>query len=694
MRLDPALAFWIDFVQAQGALVEADGDRAVALLPAALQEQLELGEEVILTSDPEIAREDEALLLMPGHPAMERAVGGAIDAGDVGHVLVGWPPNFKLPSGTALVDLARERIQVDHGRFDYEGEPLSVHLPVLRLGVLVTYMFQHPFQEAEEALVHADSGQPVSQRLHERLIHLEFEPDNNLAAPSVVPDLERALAGAHELVQARAEERGRALARQVRQALRDEHAAADAYYDAVLASIERRRTQAPAERQTMYDARAEATRNERARRRLEIEDKYRPRAELRPFRLQLILLPGLVLPIAVRRGSRRYGFHLRWNVLAGDFLSPECPACGTYAPLVAGRDGLGCETCLPRSAEPAPLRTVQPRRRIAPPPAQALRQTAQPPARATTISQPEVRPVPDAPPAPILRPEPAAAGAGDGEQLLLLPQAIPPPPEKPRPAEPVRPVDRNLEVETEQWQRLVRDINRIDAAGDELADAFWERVFEKRPWRRVASDSPLSVLYQLYGPTGPLHAIGMPVGVLPDSYTSWTSPHQPDSNQITAGELRVGRDTYSYRLHWRQVGGKAVVSEVEPGYQALTGDLEPDGGPMFRPPRPRGALGALESTLWETDLPLFGLPLVVRCFAFWWHIRDLSLLRRHAPAVLAAALMSVVGLESGRHLRHGDGHRRLRRAGLAEVHGAHQKALDRAARELNAVLRARPVRFG
>ncbi len=59
-----------------------------------------------------------------------------------------------------------------------------------------------------------------------------------------------------------------------------------------------------------------------------------------------------------------------------------------------------------------------------------------------------------------------------------------------------------------------------------------------------------------------------------------------------------------------------------------------------------------------------------------------------------AALMSVVGLERGRHPRHGDGHRRLRRAGLAEVHGADQKALDRAARELNAVLRARPVRFG
>ena len=694
MRLDPALAFWIDFVEAQGALVEAGADRAVALLPAALQEHLELGEEAILTSDPETAREDEALLLMPGHPALERAVGGAIDAGDVGHVVVSWPPNLKLPNGTALVDLARERIRVDHGRLDYEGEPLSVHLPVLRLGVLVTYMFQHPFQEAEEVFVHADSGQTVSQRLHERLIHLDSEPDNNLAAPSVAPDLERALAGGHELVQARAEERGRALARQVRQALKDEHAAADAYYEAVLASIERRRAQAPAERQTMYDARAEATRNERARRRLEIEDKYRPRAELRPFRLQLILLPGLVLPIAVRRGSRRYSFHLRWNVLAGDFLSPECPACGTYAPLVAGRDALGCETCLPRSAEPAPLRTVPPRRWIAPPPAPTPWQTAQPPALATTMSQPEERPVPDAPPAPIVRPEPDAAAATDVEQLLLLPQAIPTSPKKRRPAEPVRPVDQSLDVETEQWQRIVRDLNRIDAAGDELADAFWDRVFEKRPWRRVASDSPLSVLYQLYGPTGPLHAIGMPVGVLPDTYTSWTSPHQPDPNQITAGELRVGRDAYPYRLHWRQVGGKAVVSEVEPGYQALTGDLEPDVGALFRPPRPRGALGALESTLWETDLPHFGLPLVVRCFAFWWHIREPSLLQRHPPPVLAAALMSVVGWESGRHLRHGDGHKRLRRTGLAEVHGVEQKALDRAARELNELLRARPVRFG
>jgi len=115
VTLDPALAFWIDYAQTEGALVERGGDRVVALLPAALQQRLDLGEEVILTSDPEVAREDDALLLLPGHPALERAVSGAIEAGDVGHALVSWPLNFKLPSGTALVALARECIPVDHG---------------------------------------------------------------------------------------------------------------------------------------------------------------------------------------------------------------------------------------------------------------------------------------------------------------------------------------------------------------------------------------------------------------------------------------------------------------------------------------------------------------------------------------------------------------------------------------------------
>ena len=684
MTLDPAIAFWIDYAQTEGALVETGGDRVVALLPAALQRRLDLGEEVILTSNPEVAREDDALLLLPGHPALERAVSGAIEAGDVGHVMVSWPPKLKLPRGTALVALARERVPVDHGRIDFEGEPRSVHLPVLRLGVLVTYMFHHPFQEAEEVFVHADSGQPVSRRLHDRLIDLGCEPDGSIAAPCVAPDLERALAGAHDLVQARTEERGQALARQVRQALNDEHAAAEAYYDAVLASIERRRTRAPVERRPMYDARAEAAENERARRRLEIDDKYLPRAELRPFRLQMLLLPGLLLPIAVRRGSRRYAFHLRWNVLTGEFSSPECPACGTYAPLVAGRDRLGCETCLPRAAEP-------PRETFAMPP--EPRHTARRPARGPVITPLQTRPEAAGHAGSIPTPEQTAAAAGDVEQLVLLPEAIPTRTNKPGQPEPVRPANHDLEVDSEQWQRLVRDLHRLDAVGDELADAFWFRVLEKRPWRRVASESPLSVLYQLYGPAGPLHAIGMPVGVPPDTYTAWTTPGHPDSHHITAGELRVGREAYPYRLHWRQVGGKAVVSEVEPGFEALTGDLEPDAGPLFQPPRPRGALAGLESTLWETDLPHFGLPLMIRCFAFWWHVREPSLLERHAEQVMAAALMSVVGWESGRHLRHGDRHRRLRRAALAELHGVEQKALDRAARELNELLRARPVRF-
>ncbi len=44
----------------------------------------ELPEEVAVTSDPDVAREDGAVLLISGHPALEGAAAGALEAGDVG----------------------------------------------------------------------------------------------------------------------------------------------------------------------------------------------------------------------------------------------------------------------------------------------------------------------------------------------------------------------------------------------------------------------------------------------------------------------------------------------------------------------------------------------------------------------------------------------------------------------------------
>lgn len=55
------------------------------------------------------------------------------------------------------------------------------------------------------------------------------------------------------------------------------------YYDAALASIAKRRTAAASERAGLYDAQAEATKGERARRLEETEEKFGGRHHIRPF---------------------------------------------------------------------------------------------------------------------------------------------------------------------------------------------------------------------------------------------------------------------------------------------------------------------------------------------------------------------------------------------------------------------------
>lgn len=87
-----------------------------------------------------------------------------------------------------------------------------------------------------------------------------------------------------------------------------------------------------------------------------MEEKYRPRHSVQPFRLHLLLVPTLSLPVVVRRGPRRYPRVLDWLLPAGRFASVGCPSCGRPDPLVAGKERLGCESCLPgRVPLPAPV---------------------------------------------------------------------------------------------------------------------------------------------------------------------------------------------------------------------------------------------------------------------------------------------------------------------------------------------------
>jgi hypothetical protein len=96
------------------------------------------------------------------------------------------------------------------------------------------------------------------------------------------------------------------------------------------------------------DARAEATLAEQARRLAEIREKHQSRLDITPYRLHLLLVPAVVVPVDFLRGSRRYPQRLIWVWPAKRFRPLPCPSCGADRPLVAGKAALGCQACLAR----------------------------------------------------------------------------------------------------------------------------------------------------------------------------------------------------------------------------------------------------------------------------------------------------------------------------------------------------------
>jgi hypothetical protein len=646
MSEDPGLRFWLHYAARQGAIYEEEGDETLVVLPKAAQEAFGLAEEIAVTADPEVAQEDGALLLMPGHPLLEQAAKEVLDQGDVGYAYAAWPATAP-PSPARLLDRAREQFPVEHGRIDEAqpaGAPLSVYFPALRLAALVTYTVDDRFQERVEVLVDARTGIALNEgaRLSPLLV-----PDRGY--PALAPDLPLALQAVHALVEEQATEREAELARQVQTALHDELERVNGYYAAGLESILRRREAALPERQALLDAQAEATRGERARRITEIEEKFRPRHTVQPFRLHLVLLPALRFPVDFRRGERRYPFALTWLLHRAAFAAVRCPHCGSPEPLVAGRNFLGCRHCLARpEALPAQAPSARPpdaeetERRTEP--AAATEQPAMPAARSHT-ARGKAAPLP--PPAVV--------------QALHLPD--------------------------------VRDQQRAQRLGEELPVSFWQSALAGTAWppRRLAPDSPLSTIYRLYGASGPLFAVGLAPTARPEQITMRTPPLDPQFVTQTGGHLRVGETGFPYTLRWRLVENQPVLFEALPYTQILGNRLPPAyalhaqaAGRLFtNVPRPRLALGPVDTALWERDLATVGLPVLVRCLTAWWRVERQPRLQPFVPNVLAAALVHLVGPIAGV---------RRTRIATAAVYTVAPLEVSRAARELQTLLQLSDLR--
>jgi hypothetical protein len=347
LATDPALRFWLRYVQGKGALADdslpTDGTTLV-VLPRQLQADLGLPEEIVVTADPEVAREDGAMLLAPGSPALDLATSGVLAAGDVGRVALAWPTSV-APGADVLEARARDLLPVDHGRIDLRSEPCSSFRPVLRVGALLTFALSldDRFQERAECWVDVPSAVELAADPRRRLA--AWPRGASPASARWPAGLRAALAEAHRLIDERAAARQLVLARHAGRGQEAELARTRAYYEEALASIGQRQATAPPERRELLDARAEATRAERGRRLAEIEEKHRPRREIRPFRLHLVLVPTLSLPVEVRRGPRRYPLALDWLLPAGVFAPVRCPSCAATNPLVAGKQRLGCSAC-------------------------------------------------------------------------------------------------------------------------------------------------------------------------------------------------------------------------------------------------------------------------------------------------------------------------------------------------------------
>ncbi|HEY8692569.1 MAG TPA: hypothetical protein VIR57_07490 [Chloroflexota bacterium] len=643
MICDPGLRFWLRYAERRGALVEPREEGALVVLPEPLQRRLSMPEEIVLTADPEVAEEEDAVLLMPGHPALEQAAAEVLDEQDVAYGFLPWPP-IPAPSSSALLEQARSDLTVDHGRIDPDGVPAAVRLPVLRMGALVTYTLEQPFQEREEVWVDAHQALVLDSAAKQVI-----EQAAPLAAPDIgqwclEPDLECALGVAHEVLSERVATRMAQLSRRARAWLEDERRRVEAYYAAILESIAERRARAAPERTSLYDAQADAAQVERARRLRELEEKHQGRSDIRPFRLHVVLVPAYRLPIVVRRGSRTYPFALVWLPATRRFLPQRCPACGAASPLVAGRQSLGCRACLAAAVEqvpPASPRAAKPK----PEPGISATPGQERPAAAATS-----KPVPS----PARRNEPVLKAAGQREEDEPL----------------------DLDAAMARYQRETRQMLR---AADHVAFDFWQRVTDRKPWRRVARDSSLAALYQLYGPLGPLYAVGAPRGSQPSGLTSWTGNPSLGGKAITWGVINIGTEQCAFGLLWQLVEQHPVISEVLPAVEDQdVAVLYPDraapelASRLTHPPLPGRKLDRVAEELWAVDVPLVGLPIVVRCLARWWQPGVQATLADERPEATAAALIWHVT----RDLRS-----RPPRQDVAGAHRVSLAELDRALRQ-------------
>ena len=652
--MDPALAFWLRHVAAEGGLWEPAGDTTYVVLPPVLRDAYRLQEELQVTADPDVGREDGATLLALGHPVLSEAAERVLASGDAGRRVLARPASVR-PGTDVLAAGVRDAFPVDHGRIDLAGEPTFVWHSVVRVGALVSYELsaEDQFQEQAERWVDGPARCLLPPALAERLSRAAVDGHDAPGPPTgAAPDggLLAAVAEAHRLIDADAGARREVLSAQVRDAHEAERARAAAYYADAIAGIERRLATAPGDRKPVLEQRLRSTREEEARRLAEIAEKYERRHSIRPYRLHVIEVPALRVPADVRRGDRRYPMTFDWLLPAGAFSPVRCPSCGGDAPLVAGKQKLGCERCLPRTPGPS---VPSPAARTAP-------------AAKAAKAAPAAKARPPAPP-------PATAKA-------------PPTARSPRPAS-VPPAARRQPPPVPPHVRKERR-----AAPGKLAERLWNAVAAGPAGDAgavLAPGSPASALHGVLGAPGLTRVLGLPAGEAPARFSA--QPAGGTGHGDLIGGLLLGDG--GTQCHYYLCCQDGLVTEVLPcpvtaGGEFLaaywwerrlagTGERSPGRIPV------RSGLDPVGKALLSAGPGWNGLPVTARALAAWARIRagHPRLRAAHQAPVLAAAVDRLVAYRAGGRATFAD---------AAAVYTVDEKAIRLADRTVRALLALGP----
>lgn len=599
---DPALDFWLRYVAAEGGLHESAGDATYVVLPPALGERYRLPEELRVTADPDVARDEGVTLLALGHPVLTDSAERILASGDAGVICLARPASVP-PSPDVLLESLRAAVPVDHGRIDVADPPVTVRHPVVRVGALVTFELsaEDQFQEQAERWVDVPSRRPLPPAISDRLSRAGAEEEaHGTTGPG---DVWPAVAEAHRLIDAAALSRRAELAVGVRDAYQAERARAVSYYADAIAGIEKRLATAPADRKAVLEERLRATREEKSRRLAEVAEKYSASHAIRPYRLHVLEVPALRLNADVRRGNRRYPMTFDWLLPAGAFAPVRCPACGGEAPLVAGKANLGCETCLPPRSQPT---------------------------ASGTPGTPAVTTAPAAEP---------AAGSGSKPSAKTKATAT---------AAPARPTVPS---------RAKQAPKRGPLSPEKIAERLWTEIAKGHTGNAspvLAPGSPAEVLYEVLGPPGLTQVIGFPPDVPPCGYTTREHRLPGTTSVLVAGTLTGDDDS---QRHYFLSCADGLVAEVLPCPVYQDGRLSTGywwagaGDPHWRPSRvPRDAdTDPVGEILLGTGPSWHGLCVAARSVAAWERIAGSHerVLDRCPPRVVAAAVDRLVAYRAG-----------------------------------------------